>query len=213
MPSSTTPASTRAAYDLVADDYARLLPDTAAEAPADLAVIGRFSDSMPDGGPILDAGCGTGRMIGHLHGLGHRHLTGVDLSPGMIAQASRGYPEASFAVADLADLPYPDHRFDGILAWYSIIHTPPEELGPLWAQFHRVLRSGGSLLLGFQSGSGSRQIRSAYGHQVEMTAQLHDPADLVARLEAAGFIVDEDLQRAPREHESGPQGFLRVHRS
>ena len=212
MPSSTTQATTRAAYDLVASDYARLLPGTAAEAPADLAIIGRFSASVPEGGPILDAGCGTGRMIGHLHELGHLHLAGVDLSPGMIAQATSAYPEASFAVAELAELPYPDHHFDGILAWYSIIHTPPEELGPLWAQFHRVLRSGGSLLLGFQAGTGSRQIRFAYGHQVEMTAQRHDPADLVARLEAAGFIVDEDLQRAPCGPEFGPQGFLRAHR-
>lgn len=130
----------------------------------------------------------------------------------MIAQARKGHPGASFTVAQLAGLPYPENSFDGILAWYSIIHTAPEELGAVFGQFHRVLRPGGSLLLGFQTGSGARDIRRAYGHDVEMTAHLHDPADLVARLDAGGFAVDEDLQRAPRGHESQPQGFLRAHR-
>lgn len=212
MPSSSLAAATRTAYDLVAGDYARLLPDTAAEAPADLEVIRRFSGSVPDGGPILDAGCGTGRMVGHLQGLGHHYLAGVDLSPGMIAQARKAHPGASFTVAELAGLPYPENSFDGILAWYSIIHTAPEELEAVFGQFHRVLRPGGTLLLGFQAGSGARDIRRAYGHDVEMTAHLHGAVDLVGRLDARGFAVDEDLQRAPRGHESQPQGFLRAHR-
>ncbi|MGP5073081.1 hypothetical protein ACTXI0_11810 [Arthrobacter rhombi] len=63
------------------------------------------------------------------------------------------------------------------------------------------------------SSTAPSSTRAAYDLVADDYAQLHDPADLVARLEAAGFIVDEDLQRAPREHESGPQGFLRVHRS
>ena len=109
-------------------------------------------------------------------------------------------------------MPYPENSFDGILARYSIIHTAPEDLGAMFGQFHHVLRPGGSLLLGFQAGSGARDIRRAYGHDVEMTAHLHDPADLVTRLGALGFVTDEDLQRAPRDHESSPQGFLRAHR-
>lgn len=212
MPFTSPAAATRTAYDLVARNYARLLPDTAAEAPADLEVIRRFSATVPDDGPILDAGCGTGRMVGHLQGLGHRYLAGVDLSPGMIAQARKGHPGASFTIAELAGLPYPENSFEGILAWYSIIHTAPEELGAIFGQFHRVLRPGGTLLLGFQAGSGARDIRRAYGHDVEMAVHLHDAADLVGRLDAGGFAVDEELQRAPRAHESHPQGFLRAHR-
>ncbi len=54
MPSPSPPVATRAAYDLVAGDYARLLPDTSVEAAADLDVIRRFSAAVPDDGPILD---------------------------------------------------------------------------------------------------------------------------------------------------------------
>lgn len=212
MSSSITPAATRAAYDLVADDYARLLPDTAAEAPEDLEVIGRFSASVPDGGPILDAGCGTGRLIGHLTGLGHPSLAGADFSAGMIARAAKGHPEVSFTVAELAGLPYPENSFDGILAWYSIIHLAPQELGAVFEQFHRVLRAGGRLLLGFQAGSGQRAIRHAYGHDVELVAHLHDRVDVCQRLQQSGFHVDESLLRPPRDHEAQPQGFLRAHR-
>ncbi|MDN5755179.1 MAG: class I SAM-dependent methyltransferase [Micrococcaceae bacterium] len=212
MPPSRPAPTARIAYDLVAADYARLLPDTAAEAAADREVLGRFSAAVPDHGPILDAGCGTGRLLGHLRDLGHHDLAGVDFSPGMIDQARRGHPGASFTVAELAGLPYPANSFEGVLAWYSIIHTAPEELGAVFGQFLRVLRPGGSLLLGFQSGSGRREIRRAYGRDVKMTAYMHDPADLVTRLGALGFVIDEDLQRAPRDHESSPQGFLRAHR-
>ncbi len=51
------------AYDTVADDYAAHLPDTRAEAALDLAMLDHFAATVETGGgPILDAGCGAGRI-------------------------------------------------------------------------------------------------------------------------------------------------------
>jgi hypothetical protein len=45
-----------------------------------------------------------------------------------------------------------DGVLGGIVAWYSIIHTPPQRLPVTFAEFGRVLSPGGHLLLAFQAG-------------------------------------------------------------
>ncbi|GAA4680376.1 class I SAM-dependent methyltransferase [Frondihabitans cladoniiphilus] len=108
----------------------------------------------------------------------------------------------------MIELPYDDARFDGVLAWYSIIHTPPAELGPVLRELRRVTKPGGIALLGFQSGEGTRTMACAYGHDVEMIAHLHRVDDLAVALEAVGFEVKARLERAPRVSERHPQGFV-----
>lgn len=74
----------RRSYDAVAADYARRMPDTTREHPLGLAVIDAFVD-MVGRRPVLDAGCGAGRISRFLAD-GGVAVQGVDLSPGMIAQ-------------------------------------------------------------------------------------------------------------------------------
>ncbi|OKH99228.1 hypothetical protein A6A06_27125 [Streptomyces sp. CB02923] len=47
--------------------------------------------------------------------------------------------------------------FGGIVARYSIIHTPPEVLPTVFEEFHRALAPGGQLLLGFHVGDERRR--------------------------------------------------------
>lgn len=60
--------TTKATYDTVAADYARLLPDLRAEAALDQAMLARFAEltSVVGRGHVADLGCGTGRITGHL---------------------------------------------------------------------------------------------------------------------------------------------------
>lgn len=44
-----------------------------------------ISSALPAGAPILELGCGAGRVTRHLVALGH-HVTGVDNSPAMLAE-------------------------------------------------------------------------------------------------------------------------------
>jgi SAM-dependent methyltransferase len=133
--------STRRAFDAMAAAYHDRFPDLRAEQPLDRAMIGVFADHVRAGGDpaVLDAGCGTGRLIGPLRELG-LVVTGVDLSPGMLAVARSVHPEVALAAADLRWVPFPDESFAGVVAWYSLINCPPADLGLVLAEIARVLR-------------------------------------------------------------------------
>jgi ubiquinone/menaquinone biosynthesis C-methylase UbiE len=201
----------RKAYDTVAEEYARLLPDTAYESELDLALVRLFVDLVgARGARVLDAGCGTGRMTAHLRALdAGLDITGLDLSPEMLRQARLAVPGVEFVEGELASLPFADAAFDGVLVWYSIIHTPDEGLPAVIAELRRVVRPGGVVLLGFQAGTGERRIAHAYGHDLDLLAYLHDVHAVAAGLAEAGFTVHTRLERGPRlEFERSPQGFV-----
>ena len=116
--------ATRIAYDTVAAAYAAALPDLAYEAPLDRAMIAEVVRELPEGASVLDAGCGTGRLLAHLRAeRPSLHLVGVDLSEGMLEQASRVASDVELVGADLAALPFADARFDAVMAWYSVIQA------------------------------------------------------------------------------------------
>jgi cyclopropane fatty-acyl-phospholipid synthase-like methyltransferase len=72
---------------------------------------------LPEGGAILDVGCGTGRHAVELAKRGYR-ITGIDLSLGMLAEAKRTADEAGVELelihADAAKY-RPEKKFDGVI--------------------------------------------------------------------------------------------------
>ncbi|KAF2412379.1 hypothetical protein B1729_15480 [Microbacterium sp. B35-04] len=205
---------TRTAYDEVAASYAAMLPDTRYEAAPELAMVQHFVEGLESRpAAVLDAGCGTGRMISHLLTLDPELvIAGSDLSPAMLAEARSRHPELELVAADNAELPFADEPFDGVLAWYSTIHTPPHRLGVVYAEFRRVLRPGGLLLLGFQAGTGQRRLDKPYGHDVDLIAYLHHTPYVREALRQAGFRVTAVLDREPRATEKHPQGAVLAER-
>lgn len=93
---------TRAGYDQVAVSYAATIPDTRYEAAVDLAMVQHFVEGLESGpAAVLDAGCGTGRMITHLLTLRPGlSISGSDLSPGMLDEARSRHPELELVTAD-----------------------------------------------------------------------------------------------------------------
>lgn len=205
--------SAREFYDTVASSYAALLPDMSFEAPLDLGVLDHFVASLPaTDAPVLDAGCGAGRMLGYLAARGVERVDGVDLSPAMIREARAAHPEAVLAVADLAALPFDDAVFRGVLSWYSIIHVAPDDSGAVLRELARVLAPGGVMLLGFQSGAGERLVDGAYGHDVQVRAHLHSTRRVADDLASLGLEILAVADRARRSGEREPQGFVLARR-
>ena len=159
------------------------------------------------GGPVADIGCGPGRMTAHLHALGVQAF-GVDLSPAMVAVARRTYPQLRFAEGSMTALDLAGGAVGGVLAWYSVIHTPPDLLPVVFAEFHRVLAPGGYVLLGFQVGDERRHIEQGYGHRVSLDAYLSPPDRIVELLRGAGFAVHARLVREPDGREKHPQAVV-----
>lgn len=109
----------------------------------DEPIIDEILDGLPVG-DALDAACGTGRLTARLAGRGFR-MTGVDGSAQMLALAKARVPAGTFAVGDLADLPLPDAAVDLVTTALALTHVT--ELGPVYAEFARVLRPGGDLIV------------------------------------------------------------------
>jgi ubiquinone/menaquinone biosynthesis C-methylase UbiE len=95
-------------------------------------------------GVALDAACGTGRYAVYLAALGHE-VIGVDTTPEMLAVARAKIPAADFYEADVRDLPIADNAVDVVVCGIAASHLP--DLTPAFAEFARVLRPGGHLVL------------------------------------------------------------------
>jgi len=107
------------------------------------AIVLDILDRLP-AGDALDAACGTGRYTALLAARGHR-VTGVDGSPDMLARARERVPDASFLRGDLHRLPVADRSADLVTCALALTHV--SALGPVFAEFARVLRPGGHLVL------------------------------------------------------------------
>jgi SAM-dependent methyltransferase len=210
--------ATRASYDAVAADYAARFGGELAAKPLERAILAGFAELVQaaGAGPVADIGCGTGRVTAHLSLLGLA-VSGIDLSPGMIAVARRAYPGLRFEVGSMLALDLPDGTLSGVLAWYSTIHLPDERLPEAFAEFSRVLAPQGYLLLAFQAGDEPLHLTEALGHPVSLEFRRRRPERVAELLRQAGLVVRAQLLREPDDEgdftERTPQAFILARRS
>jgi SAM-dependent methyltransferase len=138
---------------------------------------------------VLDLGCGPGHITDYLRSLG-ADATGIDMVPEFIAHARAIHPSGSYQLGSMEDLDVAEHSIAGILAWYSLIHLPPQRLDGVLARFRRAMAPDGRLVLGVFDGD---EV-AAFDHKV-VTAYRWPVDELVERLMRAGFTEVERLQR------------------
>ena len=183
---------TRASYDTVADSYADLTRHLLDETPAERAILAMFADMVraQGGGTVADVGCGPGRITAHLRQLGVDAF-GIDLSPGMIEAARRDHPGLRFDLGSMTDLALADASMAGLVAWYSLIHVPDNEISRVFAHFRRVIRPGGPLLLSFHVGDESHLKTQGYGGlPMKVFVHRRQHEQMTAWLSEAGFAVE-----------------------
>ena len=100
-------------------------------------------------------------------------------------------------------LDLPDGVLRGLVAWYSIIHGPPELLLAAVAEFHRVLAPEGRLLVAFQVGDEPLHLSEGFGHAISLDFHRLSPERIADLLERAGLTVEARLVRASPTTASG----------
>jgi SAM-dependent methyltransferase len=203
-------SATAEAYDAMAVRYADFARNALDDMPLDRSMLAAFADSVraAGNGPVAELGCGPGQTTAHLRDL-ELDVFGIDLSPVMIDLAREAYPGLRFEVGSMDALDLPDGGLSGILSWYSVIHTPPEELRPYFTEFRRVLAPGGHLLLGFFESEGGPV--TPFDHAVT-TAYRWPIDDLAALAGEAGFVEIGRMLREPLPEERFRRGNLLMRR-
>ncbi len=167
--------------------------ETAAEADR-LAVL---NWALQFDGPLVDVGCGPGHWTSYL-ARHDRNITGVDPTDEFITAARQRHPKVDFKIGSAEDLAVDDETLDGILSWYSLIHTSPESIDIALTEFARCLRPGGGLAIGFFAG-----IECVPFDHAVTTAYYWPVEQLSERIEANGFTVksaETRDERAARTH-------------
>lgn len=186
---------TRASYDRLASEYTRRVAGELPGKPLDRELLGAFAAATRDLGPVLDLGCGPGHVAAWLHGRGVA-VTGIDLSPAMVAEARALHPDIVFRPGSMVAL---NERaaLGGIVAFYSIIHIERERQAAMFADWRDALVPGGWLLVAFHVGEQDRHVDELWDILVDVDFLFFTPEEIEGRLRAAGFTVVERHERDP----------------
>jgi SAM-dependent methyltransferase len=188
----------RESYDRLADEYARRLFCELDKKPFDRLLLDRFAHATTLRGKVCDVGCGPGEVADYLAKAGAR-VVGLDLSPQMLEHARHLNPDLSFIEGNMMSLPFKTAELAGIAAFYAIVNVPPEYLSRVFEEMHRVLQLDGLLLLAFHVGNGrvSDPESWTWGHRISMDWFLFPTAEVRRLLEAAGFRIEDVIERDP----------------
>jgi SAM-dependent methyltransferase len=96
------------------------------------------------GRKVLELACGTGEFTSLLVAAG-ADVTGLDLSPGMLAKARAKVPKAKLYSGDAEDTKEPSATYDAVVCRH-LVWTLPDPAAA-FADWFRVLRPGGRLLI------------------------------------------------------------------
>ncbi len=111
--------------------------------------LDRFLEFLPDGGSILDLGCGSGRDSAYFMSLGY-DVTAMDGSEEMCSLASvhigKDVLHMTFEEMDFDDV------FDGVWANASLLHVPRNEMSGILSKIIRSLKKDGVLYITLRYG-------------------------------------------------------------
>jgi len=189
-------ATIREDYDLIAEEYARRLFNELEGKPFDRQLLVRFAAAVRGRGDVCDLGCGPGHIARALRDAGVE-VFGLDLSPQALIQARRLNPNIAFREGNMLSLELDDGALAGIAAFYSIVNLGSELLPAAFSEMARVLAPGGLLLLAFHIGDEVIRPEELWGWRISMEFFHFEPQVVLRTLEAAGFVIEDVIEREP----------------
>ncbi|WP_256107565.1 class I SAM-dependent methyltransferase [Streptomyces sp. ODS05-4] len=140
-PDGREPSAAAGVFDALGAAYEEAFAHSAAHRASLEWLLGR----LEPGSRVLDAGSGTGRpTAAALSAAGHR-VTGVDVSPVMVALARERVPEADFHCADLRELPLEEGSFDALCVYFTLLTMSRRDQAAGLRRLVRAVRPGGAV--------------------------------------------------------------------
>lgn len=110
--------------------------------------VNRFQELVPKNALILDIGCGYGRTLADLYGLGYKRLIGVDTSIEMVKRGKNSYPYIDIRYQEGISIEISDNSVDAVILFGVLCCTPNhEEQKALINEIKRVLKPNGYVFL------------------------------------------------------------------
>lgn len=161
------------------------------EQKLDTQELDEFLATVPAGGKILDAGCGSARDAAYFISKGYQ-AEGIDLSVGLLNEAKKLHPEVPTQVMSLTDLSsFRDNSFDGVWCKAALLHIQRKQAHRVLEGFHRILDKGGSLFLQTKAGEGQGTQPVPFDSKLERFFTFYTESELTNMLQVAGFKMIE----------------------
>lgn len=158
-------------------------------------VFGKMKEIDLGGKDILDVGCGDGRHARKMQELGARNVIGIDNSEAMISLAhSNASEHVAFSVAEAGNTGLASESVDMIFSNFVIHYV--QDLEPVFAEFNRVLRQGGRVLMTFNifetddSSLHNTTVPLTLGGIVVVHNLVKSDSEVVESLQRSDFVID-----------------------
>jgi SAM-dependent methyltransferase len=208
----------RTTFDSVASQYDMARPDYPAQMYGDIRAL----SGVPDGGDILEIGCGTGQATLPLATRGY-HICGIELGENLAAIARRklaAFPAVEIRVGPFESMPLDEQSFDLAISatafhWIEAASYP---------KLARLLRPGGSVALFWNKhiasavdGGFFERVQSVYRtHAPELYGEgkglpaIEELRDETANLAATGLFGDFTVRQYPWTKPYGSEAYINL---
>ena len=158
---------------------------------------GRFAERVMAraSGPVLEAGCGAGRVLRHYYDKGV-DIIGMDFIHSAVAKIRQEDPNVPVLVGDISKLAFADESFGAVLA-FGLYHNLERGVAEALLETRRVLRMGGILCASVRADNiQNRVVDRIYDRRLgQANKSFHKvnfkSNELVRLLENGGFRVYE----------------------
>jgi len=128
---------------------------------------------------ILEAGCGTGRVVKYLHDLGYSNVWGIELNEAIVNEVNHRFPELKIVAGDMLDLDkiYGENFFDRVLSFGVVEHFPMGLHNPMKALW-RALKPGGIAIVTIPSHNLIRRISAPLTKLFATLREFRNPRNI-----------------------------------
>ena len=133
-------------------------------------------------GPVLEAGCGAGRVLIHYYRQG-RPIVGMDFIETALTKIRSIEPEIPLCTADTMEMPFCDESFSAVLA-FGLYHGLENGIEKALAETRRIIRPGGWLCVSLRADNIQNRV-------VDWMAERNAPKDAEVQFHKANYTRQE----------------------